>query len=73
MDSFLRFHKLPATRRDGVVDLMKLLKFDGKQRGFLETYLAAPTYKALAQTPDGRLSMQYGASNAGGGAQDRAR
>jgi dienelactone hydrolase len=63
MDSFLRFHKLPATRRDGVPDLMKLLKFDAKQRGFLETYLAAPTYKAMAQTADGKLSIQYGASN----------
>ena len=63
MDSFLRFHKLPATRRDGVADLMKLLKFDAKQRGFLETYLAAPTYKAMAQTADGKLSIQYGSSN----------
>jgi pimeloyl-ACP methyl ester carboxylesterase len=64
MDSFLRFHKLPATfRGERVSDLMKLLKFDRNQRGFLETYLAAPTYKAMAQSPEGRVWIQYGAGS----------
>ena len=64
MDSFLRFHKLPATfRGERVSDLMKLLKFERNQRGFLETYLAAPTYKAMAQSSEGKVWIQYGASS----------
>jgi dienelactone hydrolase len=64
VDSFLRFHKLPATfRGEQVSDLMKLLKFERNQRGFLETYLAAPTYKAMAQSPEGKVWIQYGAGS----------
>ena len=62
MDAFLRFRKLPATPRgERVSELMKLLKFDRNQRGFLENYLAAPTYKAMAQAPEGKVWVQYGA------------
>lgn len=63
MDAFLRFHNLPATKRERIVELMKQLKMQDKSRGFLERYLAAPTYKAIAQTPDGKsYSTQYGAN-----------
>ena len=63
MDAFLRFHNLPATKRERIAELMKQLKMQEKSRGFLERYLAAPTYKAIAQTPDGKsYSTQYGAN-----------
>ncbi len=59
-DAFLRFRKLPATPRgERVSELMKLLKLDRNQRGFLENYLAAPTYKAMAQAPEGKVWIQY--------------
>ncbi|MET0867553.1 MAG: alpha/beta fold hydrolase [Pseudorhodoplanes sp.] len=67
MDAFLRFRKLPATPRgERVSELMKLLKLERTQRGFLETYLAAPTYKAMAQTPEGKVWIQYGSGSAAG-------
>ena len=62
MDGFLRFHELPTARRDSVPELLKLLKLTDNNRGFLENYLAAPTYKAMAQTADGKShATQYGA------------
>jgi dienelactone hydrolase len=61
VDAFLRYHKLPAPPRgERVTELLKILKVDRNQREFLETYLAAPTYKAMAQGPNGRLWIQYG-------------
>ena len=64
MDGFLRFHELPTARRDSVPELMKLLKLADTSRGFLETYLAAPTYKAMATTADGKShATQYGAQS----------
>lgn len=63
MDAFLRFHGLPAAGRDRVADLMKLLKLESRQRGFLDRYVAAPTYKVMVQTPDGKHHFtQFGAS-----------
>jgi dienelactone hydrolase len=63
MDAFLRFHGLPAAQRDRVAELMKLLKLETRQRGFLDRYVAAPTYKVMAQTPDGKHHFtQFGAS-----------
>jgi dienelactone hydrolase len=63
MDAFLRFHGLPAARRERVAELMKILKLEDKQRGFLDRYLAAPTFKVMAQTPDGKHHFtQFGAS-----------
>lgn len=62
MDAFLRFHNLPAPKRERIAELMKLLNMQERSRGFLERYLAAPTYKVIAQTPDGKsYSTQYGA------------
>ena len=64
MDAFLRFHGLPAARRDHIVDLMKLLGLEGRQRGFLDRYLAAPTYKVMVRTPDGKHHFtQFGAGS----------
>jgi dienelactone hydrolase len=64
MDGFLRFHELPTARRDSVPELMKLLKLSEANRAFLENYLAAPTYKAMAQTADGKShATQYGAQS----------
>lgn len=64
LDAFLRFRKLPATPRGAKVsDLMKLLKLESRQRGFLETYLAAPIYKAMAKGPESKLWIQYGAGS----------
>jgi dienelactone hydrolase len=62
MDAFLRFHGLPAAGRDRAVELMKLLKLESRQRGFVDRYVAAPTYKVMVQTPDGKHHFtQFGA------------
>lgn len=64
MDGFLRFHDLPTSRRDSVPELLKLLKLSDNNRPFLENYLAAPTYKAMAMTADGKShATQYGAQS----------
>jgi dienelactone hydrolase len=64
MDAFLRFHGLPATGRDRTAELMKLLRLEARQRGFLDRYVAAPTYKVMVQTPDGKHHFtQFGASS----------
>ena len=64
MDAFLRFHGLPAASRDRVADLMKLLKLEARQRGFLDRYVAAPTYKVMVQTPDRKHHFtQFGAAS----------
>ncbi len=64
MDAFLRFHGLPAASRDRVTDLMKLLKLEPRQRGFLDRYVAAPTYKVMVQTPDRKHHFtQFGAAS----------
>ena len=64
MDAFLRFHGLPAASRDRVADLMKLLKLEDRQRGFLDRYVAAPTYKVMVQTPDRKHHFtQFGAAS----------
>lgn len=63
MDAFLRFRGLPAAERDRVAELMKLLRLESRQRGFLDRYVAAPTYKVMVQTPDGKHHFtQFGAS-----------
>jgi hypothetical protein len=63
MDAFLAFHDLPATRRERVDELMKLLKLSERSRDFVDQYLAAPTFKVMVQTPDGQNYMtQFGAS-----------
>ncbi len=63
MDAFLSFHDLPATQRDRGADLMKRLKLSERSRGFVDQYLAAPTFKAMVQTPDGQNYMtQFGAT-----------
>ncbi len=63
MDAFLSFHDLPATQRDRAADLMKRLKLSERSRGFVDQYLAAPTFKAMVQTPDGQNYMtQFGAT-----------
>jgi dienelactone hydrolase len=64
MDGFLRFHDLPATKRERIADLLKLLKLNERNIAFLDQYLAAPTSKVMVQTPDGQNYMtQYGASS----------
>ncbi len=63
VDAFLAFHDLPSTKRDRGDDLMKRLKLSDRSRSFVDQYLAAPTFKAMVQTPDGQNYMtQYGAS-----------
>ncbi|MGD9919986.1 MAG: alpha/beta hydrolase family protein [Pseudorhodoplanes sp.] len=64
MDGFLRFHDLPATRRDQIAELLKLTKLEPRHAAFIDQYLAAPTSKVMVQTPDGNDYMtQYGASS----------
>ena len=64
MDAFLRFHGLPAARRERAAELMKLLRIEDRHRGFLDRYLAAPTYKIMVQTPDGKHHFtQFGAGS----------
>jgi dienelactone hydrolase len=63
MDAFLTFHDLPATKRERIAELLKLLKLDSRNVAFVDQYLAAPTSKVMVQTPDGQNYMtQYGAS-----------
>lgn len=69
MDAFLRFHGLPAARRERVAELMKLLKLEDRQRSFIDRYLAAPTWKVMVQTPDGKQHF----TNFGAGSLDAAR
>ena len=74
MDAFLRFHGLPAARRDNIAELMKRLKLEGKQRGFLDRYLAAPTWKVMAQTHDGKHHFtQFGAGSLEAADEDATR
>ena len=62
MDSFLSFHELPATDRRRGDEMMKRLQMAERNRGFVDQYLAAPTYKVMVQTPDGQNFMtQFGA------------
>jgi dienelactone hydrolase len=64
MDAFLTFHDLPATKRERIAELLKLLKLNERNIAFLDQYLAAPTSKVMAMTPDGNNFMtQYGASS----------
>ena len=64
MDGFLRFHSLPTWKRQDVNDLIKTLKADERERGFLERYIAAPTFKAMAQAPgNNSRSSYYGAAS----------
>jgi dienelactone hydrolase len=69
MDAFLRFHGLPAARRERVAEMMKLLKLEERQRSFLDRYLAAPTWKVMVQTPDGKQHF----TNFGAGTLEAAR
>ncbi|MFN3350061.1 alpha/beta hydrolase family protein [Pseudorhodoplanes sp.] len=63
MDAFLAFHDLPSTQRERGNELMKQLKLAERSRGFVDQYLAAPTFKVMVQTPDGQNFMtQFGAS-----------
>jgi hypothetical protein len=62
IDSFLGFHSLPATNRERGAELLKLLKLQERNRGFVDQYLAAPTFKVMVATPDGQNFMtQFGA------------
>jgi dienelactone hydrolase len=49
MDSFLRFLKLPTWTRADVNVLMRKLDVDESKRGFVESYIAAPTEKAMGR------------------------
>ena len=69
MDAFLRFHGLPAARRERVAELMKLLRLEDRQRSFLDRYLAAPTWKVMVQTPDRKQHF----TNFGAGTLEAAR
>jgi dienelactone hydrolase len=59
MDAFLRFHKLPTWTRDDVNALLKRLDAKEGSRGFVETYIAGPTEKALVRQKAGGRSMNY--------------
>jgi dienelactone hydrolase len=48
MDAFLRFHDLPTWQRQDVDALLKKLDTVERNRGFVESFLAAPFEKALA-------------------------
>lgn len=65
MDAFLRSHKLPTWTRDDVNALMSKLGAREPSRGFLESYLAGPSEKALARQKSGpRMSSAYGTRTA---------
>ena len=64
MDGFLRFHDLPTWTRQHVSNLMKTMKADERERSFVERYIAAPTFKAMAQAPGTNSRSSYhGASS----------
>jgi dienelactone hydrolase len=53
MDAFLRFHQLPTWRREDVDALIKRVGAAERNRKFLESFVAAPLEKALAQAASG--------------------
>ncbi|MBI4274287.1 MAG: alpha/beta fold hydrolase [Rhizobiales bacterium] len=55
MDGFLRFRKLPTWQQQDVSALMAKFKAADRSRAFFESYIAAPTEKALARSS----SSQY--------------
>jgi hypothetical protein len=60
MDAF-RFHKLPTWQRQDVSTPIKKINTQERQRGFLESFVAAPLEKALVQTSsDKHLFDAYG-------------
>jgi dienelactone hydrolase len=67
MDAFLRFLKLPTWNRDDVTALMTKLGVKETSRGFVETYVAAPSEKALARQKAGTfMGEAHGASSVDG-------
>jgi dienelactone hydrolase len=65
MDAFLRFHKLPTWTRDDATALLKKLNAKETSRSFAETYLAAPSEKALAKQKSGTvISTSFGSRSA---------
>jgi dienelactone hydrolase len=53
LDAFLRFHKLPTWTRDDATALLKKLDAKETSRGFVESYLAGPSERALARQKSG--------------------
>jgi dienelactone hydrolase len=53
MDGFLRFHGLPTWPTQDVDALMQKVKANARVRNFFESYVAAPSEKALAQASGG--------------------
>lgn len=64
VDAFLRFHKLPTWTRDDVNALLKRLNAKEPSRGFVESYVAGPSEKALARQKSGtNMNYVFGASS----------
>lgn len=64
VDAFLRFHKLPTWTRDDVNALLKRLNAKEPSRGFVESYVAGPSEKALARQKAGtNMNYVFGASS----------
>ena len=62
MDGFLRSRDLPTWTRADVNALLKKLNATERSRPFLESYIAAPSERALARAPvSGRMFDGYGA------------
>jgi len=65
MDALLRFRKLPTWQRQDVSALMNKLNAQEQQRGFIESFVAAPLEKALVQASGGKLYWRYAAKAIG--------
>jgi dienelactone hydrolase len=61
MDAFLRYQKLPTWRREDVDALMEKLGVKEAARGLVETYVAGPSERALAQSAaDRHVGVAWG-------------
>jgi dienelactone hydrolase len=61
MDAFLRHQQLPTWRREDADALMKKLGLKEAARGLIETYVAAPSERALAQSAaDRHVGVAHG-------------
>ncbi len=59
MDGFLRANQLPTWKYSEVARLMDVLKFKPTDRTFLESYMIAPTFKAMARSASGATRRYF--------------
>ncbi len=58
-DGFLRAYRLPTWNYSEVARLMNVLKLRNTDRSFVESYMAAPTLKAMARSASGETRRYF--------------